>query len=87
MFTVVELPNDYLWVISHIGKEHSLEVLETKEVSLNTLDVSIDESQPEAPTMEPSVLEMHKPRMKVFHGTVAPGLRVRSAPSLIVSCS
>ena len=42
-------------------------------------------SQPETPTMEASVLELYKPRMKIFHGTVAPGLRVRSGPSLIVS--
>ena len=32
-----------------------------------------------------SVPELCKPKMKVFHGQTAPGLRIRSAPTFMVS--
>ena len=54
-------------------------------VEVGNDDDSQPKSQPETPTMEASVLELYKPRMKIFHGTT--GLRVRSSPSLNVSSS
>lgn len=38
----------------------------------------------EAP-LDSSVPELCKPKMKIFHGQTAPGLRIRSAPTFIVS--
>ena len=83
-----------------VGKDYSLEVsepeLELEEMSdaeESEVENVIDgENLPHTPTQgEPegggedtSAMKFPKPMMKVFHGRTAPGLRIRSAPSLSV---
>ena len=46
---------------------------------------AVNQSQPETPALEDSApVELLKPKMKIFHGRTAPGLRIRSGPSFVV---
>lgn len=41
----------------------------------------------ETPDLDSSSVELCKPKMKVFHGRTAPGLRIRSGPTFMVRSS
>ena len=82
-----------------IGKEHSIEVFEIepdaeehvpeRESAAGNVESAegkaVNQSQPETPVLEGSApVELLKPKMKIFHGRTAPGLRIRSGPSFVV---
>ena len=67
------------------------EISDADESVVTASDGDVDGQTPVPTTREPeeviddaSNMEFPKPKMKVFHGTNAPGLRIRSAPSLKV---
>lgn len=68
------------------GKEHSLEVVELEQEVKEEMPTSEQESedQLDSPVLDSSVLELCQPKMKIFHGRTAPGLRIRSGPTFMV---
>lgn len=70
------------------GKEQPLEVLESEpELKEEVLDEeSAEEKEPQETSLSPegSALELSQPKMKIFPGDSAPGLRIRNAPSFMV---
>ena len=71
---------------NNLGKEHSLEVMEV-EPEAEEAKEEPDAEEQEAIEDEMSVdsnVTVEQPKMKIFHGQGAPGLRMRAAPSLKV---
>ena len=71
----------------HPGRDHSLEVVvkleEVEDASAS--DADRDASEPEEKYFDSSGFEPLQPKMKIFPGRTAPGLRIRSAPTYMVS--
>lgn len=70
------------------GKKQSLEVLESEpEQEDEVLEEDVpngEDIQELSPAPDGSALELCQPKMKIFHGQTAPGLRIRSGPSFMV---
>ena len=73
----------------HTGQEKSLEVVDA-ELAEEPEPVNSSSAEQGEPTVVPAAPEgsepqVCKPKMKLFTGKAAPGLRIRSEPSFIVS--
>ena len=77
MLEVLELEPD-------VEEESSVEREAVDAVKESPSQVAGDVSEPQTPNLESGGSELCKPKMKIFHGKMAPGLRIRSAPTFMV---